>query len=216
MPVMEDFGVHVSTHLTSLQSLRGGVPEGLPAQLAEIAPILKSFDTRLIEISKDDSLSAIGKDNALKAARESAAADIEKWRLSKVNGIEAQIATSRAALQAKADKDLSKPTDLQITNMVQRLREFDPLEVEILYADASDEERRIIEVAAEAIGRQPIRQGTQIIWAPLIPPDRIDAVKEARIERTNPDGVAALKDLQRLSTDVLHSGWQCEGIADRS
>ena len=198
MPVMEDFGVHVSIHLQALQTLRGEFPDGLPAQMAEIAPILKTFDTRVAEIEVNDKLSPIGKDDQLKAAMESAAADIEKWRLGKTAGVEAQMAAQRASLQAKADKELSKPTDLQVTNMIQRLREFEPLEIEILYADATDAEKLVIEAAADAIGRQPIRQGNQIVWSPLIPVERVAAVREARIAGANPDGIAALRDLQRI------------------
>jgi hypothetical protein len=198
MALVTDFELHRSLHLQSLETLHRGIPEGLPNQLDEITPILEEFDARVIEISKDDTLSHIGKDNALKTARETAAAEIEVWRVTKVNGLEAQISASRVALQTQADKNLSNPTDLQITNMVQRFRDFDSLEAEILYADATDEERRIIEVAAEAIGRQPVKRGDKITWEPIIAAERIEAVKEARIAAANPEGMAALNDLQRI------------------
>jgi hypothetical protein len=76
--------------------------------------------------------------------------------------------------------------------MVQQLSAFDPLEVEVLYSDATDSERRIIEAAAGAIGRQPRRRGEQLVWEPLVPAERVSGVVAARMERTNPDGVAVL------------------------
>jgi hypothetical protein len=96
------------------------------------------------------------------------------------------------------DKAWPQPTDLQVQNMVQRLASFDPLEVEILYSDATDAEKRIIEAAAEMLGRQPRRRGEQVVWEPLIRPERVDAVREARVEMANPAAVAALRDSQRI------------------
>lgn len=212
MALVTDFELHRTLHLQSLETLRGGIPKGLPDQLSEITPILESFDARVVEISKDDTLSDIGKDNALKAARDTAAAEIEVWRVSRVNGIEAQISASRAALQAKTDKDLPVPTELQVMNMVQQLKQFDPLEVEILYAEGTDAERRVIEVANEAIGRQPIRQGNTIVWSSLIPSERIEAVKEARIAASNPEGMDALNDLQRLSNTYSTIASSAKGL----
>lgn len=198
MATKDDYGVHLGIHLKSLESLRGGVPEGLPAQLAEVAPILDSFDSARARITADADLSQTGRENQLNAARAEAEADIEQWRTSRTTGIESQIAASRTANQATVDKELPKPTDLQVTNMIQRLAGFDPLEIEILYADASDTERRIIEVAAESIGRQPVKRGDVISWEPLIPSARVAAVMEARIASANPPCTAALRDLERI------------------
>jgi hypothetical protein len=71
-------------------------------------------------------------------------------------------------LQSQADKLLSTPTELQVRNMVEQLRQFDSLEVESIHADANDTERRIIEAAADAIGRQPRKRGEQVVWESLI------------------------------------------------
>jgi len=101
--------------------------------------------------------------------------------------------------------------------MVTRLSAFDPLEVEILYSDASDTERKIIEAAANAIGRQPRRRGKQLVWEPLISPERMTDAIAARAERANPEGAAALRDLQRIrntfdalsgvATGLLHAAF---------
>ena len=198
MALATDFELHRALHLDSLKSLRGGVPEGLPAQLAEVTPILRVYDEAVATIRRDEGLSPKGKAAQLKAAHDTASAAIEAWKAKKTTGITAQVTAKRAAMQTKVDKNLPTPTGLQVQNMIQRLSAFDPLEVDVLYADATDTERRIIEVAAEAIGRQPIRQGDKIVWAPLIPPDRIAAVMEARIETANPEDVTQLRDLQRI------------------
>lgn len=205
MAVMEDFGVFVSTSLVSLRSLRKGVPTGLPAELAAIAPSLKKFDQRIAEIEEDENLSLAGKSVQFKAALDAAVADVEKWRSTKATTIDAQVEGQRRTLQAAAEKLLSKPTELQVGNMVQRLRDFDPLEVEILYSDATDEERLVIEAASDAIGRQPVKRGDRISWEPIISVERVAPVKEARIERSNPEAVLALHDLGRIRTtyDIL-------------
>jgi hypothetical protein len=198
MALSEDFGVHIGTHLDSLKSLRSGVPEGLPAQLGEVSAILLDYDVAVEKIDEDRHLSAEGKAAKVKTAHDEATAAVEKWRTGKTTGIDAQTASQRAALLAQADKATPVPSDLQVANMVQRLRDFDPLEVEILYADGTDAERKIIEAAANAIGRQPIRRGDSLTWEPIISTERMTAVIAERVERANPDGAAALRDLQRI------------------
>jgi hypothetical protein len=100
---------------------------------------------------------------------------------------------------------------LWVQNMVQRLSAFDPLEVEILYVDATDAERRVIEAAVDAIGRQPRRvanpAGDQVVWEHLLDPERVAAGRESRLEQANPDGATALRDLEHMRStyDALAS-----------
>ncbi len=198
MAVKQDFDLHVSLHLQSLETLQSGVPSGLPTQLAEVSTILTNYDADVAKIEKDPHLSADGKAAKVKIACIAAQAAIDEWNAGKTKGIDAQTAAQRARLEAQADKLLPVPTDMQVQHMVQRLSAFDSLEVEILYANATDAERRIIEVAADAIGRQPRKRGEQLVWEPLIATERIAAVRVARMERANPDGAAALRDSQRI------------------
>src|SRR3954470_22168018 len=159
MSIATDFEVHRTVHISSLESLRHGLPSGLPDQLAEVTPILRVYDDAIANIERDETLSAIGKDAQLKAAHDVAVAGIEQWKSAKVAGIDGQMVAQHNALMTEVDKSLPEPTELQISNMVTQLSGFDPLELEILYADATDAERRVIEAAADAIGRRPIKRG---------------------------------------------------------
>lgn len=202
MSLSKDFQLHTSTHLDALKSLRGGLPSGLPAQLAEVAAVLADYDVAESRIRNDKTLSAEGKSAQYKTARDAALAAIAKWSTSRTTGIDAQAAALRVDLQAAADQALPAPNDMQVQMMIQRLSAFDPLEVEILYADATDAERRVIEVAAEALGRQPRKMATpsgdQFVWQPLLAPERIAAAREARLQAANPETAAELNGLQAI------------------
>lgn len=202
MSLTQSFDVHIGTHMESL-NMRNGVPSGLADQLADVSAVLSSYDAALTKIEKDTHLTPAGRAAQIKDARDAALAAVQQWRASRTSGIDAQAAVTRAALQTQADQALPAPTATQVANMAYRLSSsFNPLEVELLYADATDEERRVIEAAAEGIGRIPRRLaipgGEQIVWEHLLAPERIAAVREARLERVNPEGAAALRDLQQI------------------
>jgi len=202
MSLKQSFDVHIGTHLESLKLMRNGVPSGLQEQLGEVSAILATYDAALAKIENNTHLTTAGKASQIKDARHAALAAVQQWKASRTTGIDAQTAAKRDALQTQADQALPAPTELQVGNMVQRLSAFNPLEVSILYSDATDAERRVIEAAAEAIGRQPRRVtlsgGEQVVWEHLLDPERIAVGRESRMERTNPEGVTALRDLHRI------------------
>ncbi|MBP7776710.1 MAG: hypothetical protein KA371_06240 [Acidobacteria bacterium] len=195
---MEDFGVHVSLHTGSLNGIQGGVPSGLAGQLAEVSAVVAAFDAEVEKIEKDSHLTTDGKRAKLKAAHLAAHTAVEAWKEQRTSGIDAQTSTRRAALHAQTDKLLPKPTELQVQHMVQRLSAFDPLEVDVLYSNATDAERLVIEAAASAVGRQPRKRGEQLVWEPLVPAERVAAAVEARMGRANPEAAAALRDSLRI------------------
>lgn len=73
----------------------------------------------------------------------------------------------------------------------------DPLAVRSLYASASPEEQRAIEVVAEQVGRQPIRRNGTLEWEPLLDPDVVTETMLARADRFDDRAAAALRDLIR-------------------
>ncbi len=198
MSVKQDFELHVAIHMQDLKTLRNAVPSGLQAQFAEVSAVLATYDAEVAKIHNDKHLSAEGKAAKLKTVHDEAQAAVQKWQSGRTSGIEAQSAAQREKLESATNKLFPAPTDLQVQNMIARLSAFDPLEVEILYSDATEAERHVIEAAAEAIGRQPRRRGNEVVWEPLIAMERVAAMVAARIERANPDGAAALRDLQRI------------------
>ena len=216
MALADDFRLHLSIHTEGLQTLRNGVPSGLTAQLAEMSTVLTTYDVQAAKIQNDTHLSPEGKAERLRAAHDQAQTAIEKWTTARTTGIDAQIAAHEAKLQSHADKLLPTPTEFQIQNMAQRLSAFDPLEVEMLYADATDAERRIIEAAADAIGRQPLKRGEQLVWEPLVMGQRVDEVREARLQQADPVGFAALRDLERIRTTYVAVAGGASGLLRES
>lgn len=219
MSLANDFDLHRNLRVESLKTLHN-MPAGLPGQLAEVTPILAEYDAALAQIATNNNLSAAGKAEQIQQAYERATADVENWRAAKVNAVNAQTDTKRAALHSLVEKSLPTPTDVQVQNMAQRLSAFDPLEVEVLYADATDAERVIIEAAADAIGRQPRRLsspiGSQVVWEHLLSPERVAAVREARITQVNPDGAMALRDLQVISNTYAAMAGAAAGLLRES
>ncbi|HXG90319.1 MAG TPA: hypothetical protein VNJ02_18490 [Vicinamibacterales bacterium] len=216
MALTQDFNLHVSLHMQSLDSLQGGVPSGLHTQLSEVSSILAQYDSEVGKIERDLHLSEDGKAARVKTAYDAARTAIDKWRIGKTAGIDAQTASQQAKLQAQTDKLLAAPTDIQVRNMVQRLSSFDPLEVEVLYASATDADRRVIEVAADAVGRQPHKRGEQLVWEPLIATERVAAVRAARVERANPEGAAAIRDSQRIRSTYEALAGAAKGLLRES
>ena len=194
--------------------MRNGVPSGLADQLGEVSAVLNSYDAAVTKIEKDTHLTPAGRASQIKDARDAALAAVQQWKASRTSGIDAQAAVTRAALQTKADQALPAPSATQVANMAQRLSGFNPLEVELLYADATDSERRVIEAAAEG-SAEPRRVaspgGEQIVREHLLAPERIAAVREARLEQVNPEGAAALRDFKQFAAPTMR--WQGRRLA---
>jgi hypothetical protein len=199
MSLIKDLELHLRIHLDALSNLSSGVPEGLPAQLAALAPVVGEFEAEAAKIAADPMLSTQGKATRDKAAREAAAATITKWEAALVAGVDRQIGALDAQL-AKADPATPPPNDAVVDALGHRLLEFDPIEMEVLYADASDRERLLIELAAERIGRVPRRRGPggELVWEHILDPERIAAGRAARLATANPAAVAAREDARRI------------------
>jgi len=195
----EDLALHQTLHLDALKNLGGGVPEGLPGQLQELAPVLTAFEAARATIEKDANLTALGKQTAIADARTKAAASIDTWKTTRTAGIDAQIDQQQRAL-AKADPGSVQPTEFAIHFMAAILSKNDPLENEVLYSDATEGERVTMELASEMIGRTPKRRGpsNELAWEHALSPDRIAAARVARQAEKNPTAVSALADARRI------------------
>src|SRR6266849_4525009 len=137
MALAENLSLHIQTHVAHLQTIVStDVPSGLPAQLAELSAILGTYDTARASIDPNPRLSPEGKFLEAQAACNTAQGDIEKWRAGKIGGLDRQLAAARAALLAKAGQSVPEPTPLRVQTMIQRLADFDQLEVAVVYANA--------------------------------------------------------------------------------
>lgn len=72
MSLSRDFALHRSLHLDNLESLRNGVPSGLPTQLDDVSTILTTYDAALAKIGTDKHLTPEGKAAQLNAPRDAA------------------------------------------------------------------------------------------------------------------------------------------------
>ena len=84
--------------------------------------------------------------------------------------------------------------------MAEKLSALDPLECEVLYSDATEQERLVIEAAVESLGRVSRRRGPDgaLVWEHILSPERIAKAKSARMNRADPSASAALEDLNRI------------------
>jgi hypothetical protein len=199
MALIDDFKLHQDLHLQALDNLHGGIPEGLPTQLSELAPTVAAYEEARTKIEADTTLTGLGKQNAIIDARTKAASSIDTWKAGKITGIDAQINQQQQAL-AKADPSTVQPTEFAIKFMAEVLQKHDSLENELLYATATDAERQVMELAAESIGRVPRRRGLagELVWEPALSPERIAAARTARQADRNPPALAALNDARRI------------------
>ncbi len=170
----------------------------MPAQLAELATILASYDTARAAIDGNPRLSPNGKFAEAQDVANRAVGAIEKWRTSKLDGLDRQLAAERSALLTKAGQSIAEPTPLRVQTAVQRLTGVDPLEVQALYHAADPNDQRLLEVAAEAVGRQPVRRDGGLVWEPLLPADTITETMLARADRVDAAAAASIRALQRI------------------
>jgi len=198
MSLTQDFELIMTTHFAALERRLSSVPSGLADQVAEVPAAIATFEGELTKLQQDDGLSQVGQARRVQVAYDAAQVRVENWRVTRTSGIDKQMAALRASLLTEANKGLPTPTDLQVTNMVTQLSGFSDLERELLYLTASDVGRRVIEAAAAAIGEQPVRHGDKVAWEPVIKAETITEAVAARVERANPDGAAALRDLQEI------------------
>jgi hypothetical protein len=198
--LIDDFTLHTRLHLDALHDLAHGVPEGLPGQLGELAPVLSTFEDTRATIEQDQNLTALGRQNKLAEERAKATATIDAWKTGKVTGIDAQAAALDATRRAQAEKGVTTPTEFAIKFMGEKLSPLDPFECEVLYSDATEQERLVIEAAAESLGRVPRRRGPDgaLVWEHILSPERIAKAQAARMDRADPSASASLDDLNRI------------------
>jgi hypothetical protein len=218
-----DFDFFAKNHLGYLSSTMPSVPAGVPDQVAQLRTIVVAYDAAIAAATDDKRLSSVGKGDAFDAAKASAEAGIDTWANAKTSGIDQQMAGLQSRLLAAANTGVPDPTPLQVQLMCARLAEFDAIENMGLYSNATDAEKRVIEAAVAALGRQPVRRNGSLTWQPLLDPELINASILARAERSVPDVADQLRTLQRIrnlfdtlageAKSLLRSGTTAEPVA---
>jgi hypothetical protein len=202
MSLVTDFQFHQQIQSESLGPL---ATDGFTQQLDELHGPLESFAAARTTILADQNLTEIGRQNAIIEARTKAEASIVGWTTAKVDGVAAQVAALEAKVAAAFAASVPAFTPFQIEQMsAQLLRIHDSpdgdLHVKILDADASDDERRLLEVASATLGRQPTRRGPngEMQWSHVLDPDLVQARQRARLAAFDPTAAATLDGLNRI------------------
>jgi len=152
-------------------------------------------------IDNDPHLTAQGKKaakEAKRAANVKAIADVSTPRLA---GLGADVAAHRSALLPVSAE---KPEARRIDFLLSHLRDRTPHEIGVFYNSATDEERLVLEAAAQSVGRIPTkRPDGSLAWAPLLPAETINESVIARATAKNPQGAKKLKELEEIRS--LHA-----------
>ena len=132
------------------------------------------------------------------AAAVKAITDVSTPRLA---GLDADVGSHRAALLPVSTE---KPEARRIDFLLSHLRDRTPHEIGVFYNSATDEERLVLEAAAQSVGRIPTkRPDGSLAWAPLLPVETINDSVVARATAKNPQGAKKLKELEQIRS--LHA-----------
>jgi hypothetical protein len=115
-------------------------------------------------------------------------------------GLDADIATQRAALLATT----AKPDPRRVELMASRLLQFTADENRIFYTSAAttDEERLVMEAASALVGRVPMKTDKGQEMRPLLDPGTVNETVMARAAAKNPQAAQKLEEL--IAIRALH------------
>jgi hypothetical protein len=97
-----------------------------------------------------------------------------------------------------------KPEARCIDSLLSHLRDRTPHEIAVFYNSATDEERPVLEAAAQSVGRIPTKTvDGGLVWAPLLPAETINESIIAHVSARNPQGARKLQELEEIR--ALHA-----------
>lgn len=152
-------------------------------------------------IDTDPHLTPQGK-AAARAAKKSAAvkaiSDVSTPRLA---GLDADVAAHRTALLPASTEKID---NRRIDFLLSHLRDRTANEIAVYYSSATDEERLVLEAAAQSVGRIPTKNvDGSLAWTPLLPAATINESVIARASAKNPQGAKKLQELEEIRS--LHA-----------
>ena len=162
-------------------------------QLDAAITITETFLSQKAAIDADPHLTSKGKDAARVKAAKDALEALGKWHTPRLAGLDADLATQRAALVPTGDK----PDPRRVELMASRLVQFTPDETRVFYTSSTttDEERLVMEAASVLVGRVPMKTGNGQEMRPLLDPETVNETQMARAAEKNPQAVARLNEL---------------------
>jgi hypothetical protein len=160
---------------------------------ADAITIVETFQQRNATTDADPHLTPKGKDAARVKAAKDALEALGKW--SRLAGLDADLATQRAALVPTGDKPDARRVEL----IASRLIQFTQEENGVFYNSATDEERQVMEAASSMLGRIPVKAGDGgLELRPVLAPERVNESVMARAAERNPQAVQRFNELTEI------------------
>lgn len=163
--------------------------------LNEPRTIVAAFERQLAAIDANRHLTPEGKGAERTKAAKAALDAIERWHTPRLAGLDADVGAHRAALVVPATE---KPDARRVDYMLASLRTMSPEDIATFYQSATDDERRLMEAAAEAVGRVPMKTENGRQWKPLLDPEMVNESIIGRAMAQNPGGATRLEELTEI------------------
>jgi hypothetical protein len=163
--------------------------------LNEAPTIVAAFEAQLATIGANPHLTADGKAAERAKAAQDALDKIQKWHTPRLAGLDADLGKHRAALLVPAT---AKPDARRVDFLLSHLRALSPVEIATFYGSATDDERRLMEAAAESVGRVPMKTENGLEWRPLLDSETVTASIADRAAVRDPAGAARLEELVEI------------------
>jgi hypothetical protein len=159
-----------------------------------VATLVDAFDQQKATIAADPHLTDDGKKAALAKARATTREAVKAWQEPRLKGIDADLLAQRAALIPQADV----PDQHRVSLMASELLKFTPQDRAILYNQATEDERRVMEAASAATGRVPFKSANGLELKPLLDPKTVDESILARAATANPTAAQKVQELMEI------------------
>jgi hypothetical protein len=166
------------------------------------AASVENLTTRVLgearAVRGDDKLSEKGQREKRREVAAKALAEVDAWRKKNIPGIEANIANERASMVNKQKKALTDAErieqSLRHSEIRASLRDLDPLQVQIIYAQGDGETRAAIE-SAPRVARKT-KDGATLTT--LVRPEVMETLMEERLAQDSPESAEKIEDLKHL------------------
>jgi hypothetical protein len=196
-----DLQLELNLQLDQARTVGGPLPSGVADQLDEVSVLMAGYDETEAAIRADVTKSEVGRRGALAEAQAATEMAVGQWRTLRVEGLQAQIAAERSALDQQAGGQLPTPSPLAAQEMLTALKPLDPLERLSLYYGSDPSTQLTMELAAETVGQLPYRRPDGVVvMQPLIDRAAMKQAQASRLERlAGPEAMARIARLEQIA-----------------
>lgn len=176
--------------------------EKVAAARGEVLAKAESFDTAVAGIERDPLLSSEGKRHAIAELAKVFRADLTKWQREFLDPLRERIDTgeqkqSRAAnAPTPADPVTAVQVELRRSELRAALAALDPLERDVLYAEADPETALAMETAMPVLFKPHAAQPAKLV--PFVSPKLVEMRRRLRAQEANPEAFRELEGLRAV------------------